>query len=70
MQHVLGIILRNNENEIMESESPEKSSFLGLQMAIMEAEKRLKQNANIKQINVYSIKHGQRILAQKLVSDS
>lgn len=62
MQHIFGIILIDNDCEILEDESPGKGSYQGLQMAIFEGQKRIKQNPNIKQINIYSIKQGQRIL--------
>lgn len=62
MQHIFGIILHGNDSEILESESPEKGSYMGLQVAIIEGQKRMKLNPSIKQINIYSIKQGQRIL--------
>lgn len=70
MQKAFGIVLRDSGIEVMDDESPEKGSFKSLQEMIFEAEKRIKQNPNIKQINIYSIKQGgQRILDYKLCSE-
>jgi hypothetical protein len=70
MQKVFGIVLRDSDIEIMDDESPEKVSLKSLQELIFEAEKRIKQNPNIKQINIYSLKQGgQRILDYKLCSE-
>jgi hypothetical protein len=52
MQHILGIILRNSDVEIMEDESPGKGSYMGLTAVMNDARKMILQNHNIKQINI------------------
>jgi hypothetical protein len=68
MQHILGIILRNSDVEIMEDESPGKGSYMGLTAVMNDARKMILQNHNIKQINIYRIIQGQRILDQRIFS--
>ena len=66
MQHIFGIILRNSDIEIMEDESPGKGSYNGLHDAMIRGRNMGMKNPNIKQINIYSIKQGQRVLDQSL----
>jgi hypothetical protein len=62
MQLVLGTILKGNDAELFDDESPnaESYSFGGLQMAINEGSKRISQNPDIQQINIYEIFDGVR----------
>lgn len=63
MQLVLGTVLYDNSAEVMDDDSllgKESYSFMGLQAAIAEGQKRLKQNSGIKQINIYEIFDGVR----------
>lgn len=53
MHHVLGILLYDNENEIIEDESPGKGSYKGLDFTIIDAKKMMRQNPKIRQINIY-----------------
>lgn len=70
MQHILGTILKDNDIEIIEDESPGKGSYMGLQASIFEGQKILKQNPNIKQINIYRIIQEQRILTYQLFPEA
>lgn len=53
MQHFFGIILRGSEDEIIDDERIGKGSYLGLEAVMADARKRMKQNPNIRQINIY-----------------
>ena len=66
MHHIFGIILRDSDNEIIEDESPSKGSYMGLQGAIVDGRKRMKNSPNIKQINIYRVIQGQRMLVHQL----
>lgn len=70
MQQILGIILRDSNTEILESEAPGKGSYMGLLAAMIDARRRFKEGPNVKQINVYSIKQGQRILDHQLFPET
>lgn len=69
MQHIFSYILKDNDNEIIDDESPEKGSYIGLQGAIFEGQRVLKQNQNIKQINIYRIIQEQRIITYQLFQE-
>lgn len=69
MQHIFGTILKDNDIEIIDDESPGKGTYMGLQAAIFEGEKALKQNPNIKQINIYRVIQEQRIIAYQLFAE-
>lgn len=60
MQHVLGMILRNNSTEIFDDATPGKESysFMGLQAAVNEGNSRLRQNPEIIKINIYKVFDG------------
>lgn len=60
MQHILGTVLRDNAAEILDDETPGKTSYslMGLQVAIMEGQKRMAHNPNIKCINIYEVFDG------------
>lgn len=57
MQHILGVTFRDNEAELMDDDGPGTNaySFMGLQRAISEAQKRMAHNSNIVSINIYRI---------------
>jgi hypothetical protein len=62
MHHILGVLLRDNENEILDDETPGKTAYslMGLQAAIFEGQNRMHQNPNIKRINIYEVFDGVR----------
>lgn len=69
MHYILGIMLRDSDHEILEDETPANGNFTRTLSALMaEGGRRIMQNPNIKQINIYEIKQGQRILTQTLLS--
>lgn len=70
MQHIFGILLRDSDMEILEDESPGKGSYMGLVVAMREAQDRIKKNPKIRQINIYSIKRGQRILDYQIFPEA
>lgn len=70
MHYILGIILHDSDMEILEDESPEKGSYMGLLGAMSDGRSRMKQSPNIKQINIYSMKQGQRTLAHRLFPEA
>lgn len=71
MQKIFGTILFDNDAEILDDDRPENGNFKDLQSSIFECQRRLKQNPNIKQINIYTLKQsGQRILDYTLYQDA
>ncbi len=60
MHYVLGMILRDNDAEVLDDETPGKESysFAGLVSAIAEGNRRFAKNPNIKQINIYEVFDG------------
>lgn len=69
MQHIFGIFLRGSDIEIIDDEDPLKNSFAGLYMAMIDGRKRMMENPNIRQINIYQVIQGQRILSQQMFSE-
>jgi hypothetical protein len=68
VHHIIGIILRDSNVEIIEDESPGKGSYMGLHTAIANGRKMIMENPKIRQINIYRIIQGQRILDQSMFS--
>ncbi len=66
MQHIFGILLRDSDIEIIDDDTPPKGSYMGLVTAIANGRKRMAQNPNIRQINIYRVIQGQRILDQQI----
>jgi hypothetical protein len=62
MQHTLGMILYDNDAEVIDNDTPGKEPYLFMDLfaAMAEGDKRMKQNPNIKQINVYEVFDGVR----------
>ena len=60
MQHVLGMILRGNNAEVMDDDSLTNNPDLKMDLfsAMAEADRRMTQNPEIMQINVYEVFDG------------
>jgi hypothetical protein len=70
MQHILGIVLKDNDVELFDADIIKKSyELMGLKAAIIEAQKRKLQNPNVIQVNVYKVHNGVRSISSKGVHE-
>lgn len=60
MQYVLSMFVRGNNAEVFDNDTPggESYAFLGLEVAIREGKRRLKEREDIEKINVYKVFDG------------
>lgn len=66
MHHIFGLILNDSSVEIIDDETPIKGNFMGLVAMMREGKRMMKQNPKIKQVNIYRVIQGQRILDYQL----